>query len=169
VLSRVTLANFDQVYACYDRLARDQCAKRGGEYQEFAWQPYRLLEAYAMGIRAMESGSIVHTSEWGRQQGATTTAIALVLACDQIAMLTTNKFQAWCASQIIANFSLKERIEDIHSKVWWESSVRQRVHRLSGVKLIVVDSHCPHAAQCKEAIEFIRIIGCAVLVLPPRA
>lgn len=178
----MNIADYSLVYHRYDQLARHCYANtmssgRGVEYEEFSWQPYKLLEAYALGVRAIEEKSIVRTSDWKRQSGATTVACALMLADKDIVMLASDLPAARHASRMVMsayNQETKNRRFDvgqsiIHDKVRWTSKVKQDLHGQPLPKLIVVDSDTAYARGRDETIEFINSVGCAVLVLsaPP--
>lgn len=169
------LAGFDVVYRCYDQLARycHDNTMSGHEYQEFAWQPHRLLEAYAMGWRAIEDKTVVRTPEWPRQHGATTTALSLMLADEGVVMLSSDTPMARYVSRMAMGAFRKETKQRrrgvkpniIHDRVWWTSGVLQCAQGSGLPKLVVVDSDAAYSKNREQAIEFVQNLGCPVLVL----
>lgn len=174
----MTLAGFDEVYLCYDGLARHcfgntMAAQRGVEYQEFPWQPYKLIQAYALGVRALEERSIVCTPTWKRQEGATTTACALMLTSEDVVVLTSDLAMAKYTSRLVTSMLEKNGWPHagssvVHDRVWWMSGLEICARGQPRPKLVVVDSDTAYTKPYNrvEAIDFVhRWLDSAVLVL----
>lgn len=173
------LGSFDEVYQRYHALVkRDfQQIYGHGRYEEFAWQPYRLLEAYALATQALENKSVVlHTSFWERQTGATTAAIALMMASKDVFVMKADMRAAKATStRIFRTFPEASEFRNhqaqpayIHENVLWMTSIH---HQIRGEQptLIVVDSETAYRKDRDQAIDILRTRDCGVLVLdgPP--
>ncbi len=166
------LASFDQVYRAYASVVEAN-SPRGSTYNDFSHQPYKLLEAYALGWQAERENELQRTSEWNRQQGATTAAVALAMTGDDIFVLvsclqraksmTTKIFKTFQKQSGHIHSHIQPNV--IHKKIWWMTGLHQCAtgHRPD---LVIVDSETAYRKDRDQAVDDLRrFFKCGILVL----
>lgn len=166
------LATFDVVYRAYAQIVEKSCSY-GRAYEDFPHQPYKLLEAYSLAWLAEREKGLYFTSHWERQQGASTAALAMVMASQNVYVVVsdtrlakniTNKaFKAFPKQG--GNIHSHVRPNVIHKNVWWMSGLRNCV--LSNQPdLVVVDSETAYRKDRDQAIDDLqRFLRCGIVVL----
>lgn len=168
----MTLATFDEVYRAYVNIVESN-SPHGSVYQDFPHQPYKLLEAYALGWQAEQKNELLYTSLWERQQGATSAAIALAMTSSDVYVfvsdtrrakdVTTKIFRAFQKQSGHIHSHIQPNV--IHKKVWWMTGLHQCA---TGRRpdLVIVDSETAYRKDRDQAIDDLRrFFKCGILVL----
>ncbi len=173
------LAPFNEVYEAYFRVvavehASTMSGRRAVPFEDFEWQPLKLIQAYALAAQAIETGSVARTSHWARQTGASTTAAALVVPSDGVVVLQADIPAARHSSRRILNAFPEER-ENVrtkmgsgyHNKVWWTSDIEYSRRGMPRPELVVVDSEMAYVRyhDRETVVDDLARQGIAVLVL----
>ncbi len=171
----MSLGTFDEVYHRYHAIVkRDHQQIYGhGKYEEFEWQPYKLLEAYSLAWQAEQNSELLFTSHWTRMQGATSTAIAMMIENNDACILVSDTRQAKdMTSRIFRTFQkqsghIHSHVQPnvIHKRIWWMTGLRQCVTG-NQPKLVIVDSETAYRKDRDQAVDDLRrFLGCGVVVL----
>jgi len=169
------LGDFDVVYRNYHNVVKFEQERIRGQstYEEFAWQPYRLLEAYSLAHHCIEDKSVLYTTQWDRQSGATTSAIAMLMTCKDIVMLVSDTRTAKSTSSRIFRAFQKQsghihshvRPSVIHKQLWWTSGLHQCAIG-NRPELVIVDSETAYRKDRDQAIDDLQsFFKCGILVL----
>lgn len=171
------LATFDTVYRAYIHIVESTNPTRNSTFVEFPHQPYRLLEAYALAWQAINDKSLQYTSHWGRQEGATTAAIAMAMTATDATLLvsdirrakeaTRRVFKSFNGQGGFIHSNLQPNV--VHKNVWWMTGVRHCVHARRP-ELVIVDSETAWREERDQAINDLRsFLDCGVLVMDAKA
>jgi hypothetical protein len=174
----VPLSSFDVVYRAYVHIVEKNSQLRSPPpYADFPHQPYRLLEAYALAWQAANDKSLTYTSHWGRQQGATTAAIAMAMTSPDVTLLVSDMKRAKEVTSRIFRAFKKEsgnihshlQPNVVHKNVWWMTGVRHCVHGRQP-SLVIVDSETAWRKERDQAIGDLRhFLQCGVVVFDAKA
>jgi hypothetical protein len=168
----VPLATFDTVYRAYAHIV-ERNAYRRGPFVEFPHQPYRLLEAYALAWQAAKDKSLLYTSHWGRQEGATTSAIAMTMTSTGVTHLVSDMRRARDTTNMVfksfsgegGNIHSHLQPNIVHKNIWWMTGVRHCVHARQP-ELVIVDSETAWRKERDQTIGDLRsFLKCGVLVM----
>lgn len=168
------LASFDVVYRTYIKLVELQShVPSGPNFKDFPHQPVKLLEAYSLAWKAIKDKELIYTSEWQRQEGASTTAMALAMTTDNATMLVSDMARAKDTTRKILQTFQKEsgklhphlQPNVVHLNVWWMTGVRHCVHSRQP-ELVIVDSETAWRRDRDQSIDELRnFLKSGVLVL----
>jgi len=161
------MPGFDVVFANYTAEV-EKCIERMGGHRGFRLDDddmRHLLEAYALGDAAMKGGSLLETSPWGRQVGATAVAIALYASVPNARIVKHSLAAAKNTKRRIRDAFASERLKPSKlNNVWAMPSLRSDM-RGQRPDLVVFDSDAMWAPNIQEEIEDAhRLLNCGVLV-----
>jgi hypothetical protein len=168
----MSLASFDKVYEAYHQLVDiENKLTTCRTHDEYHWQPIKLIQAYAFAIQAITNKSIVRTSEWPRQSGASTTALSLAVSSKGVIICQADARAAKYATRRILNaFSEIDHVdirgvEWYHEKVMWATNFGHNFYGQQRPELVIVDSEAAYVKDREYTIAKLSKFGCGVLVL----